>query len=128
MVDRIGLLTPKLAVGAAESDVSGQDVLADLRVGMNIALIQHFRASTPTEEGAALTDLLRRVGEHFSTLAAGRRPPSSQAALPALDSCLRRAVEGEGDVAARRAGIAALVGLRRNLFPEAPPFAHEALS
>jgi uncharacterized membrane protein YccC len=128
MVDRIGLLAPKLAAGAPQSSVSGADILTDLRIGMNIALLQHYRATTAPAETARLADLLQRVGSHFSALAAGREAPSSAATLPALDSCLHLAVRAEQPDESRRSGIAALVGLRRNLFPEAPAFAHEALS
>jgi uncharacterized membrane protein YccC len=129
MVDRIGLLAPKLAAGAQQSMVRGADILADLRTGMNIALLQHYRATTPPEETACLGDLLQRIGSHFSVLAAGGSTPSASATLPALDSCLRMAVaNNQTPEEPRREGIAALVGLRRNLFPEAPAFAYEAVS
>jgi uncharacterized membrane protein YccC len=128
MIDRIGLLTPKLAAGAQQSSVRGADILTDLRIGMNIAQIQEYRATTPPEETAHLADLLRRVGTHFSALAAGRGSPPATLCLSVLDSCLHLAVSGGEATESRRSGIAALVGLRRNLFPEAPAFAHEALS
>jgi len=126
MVDRLGLLAPKLAA-TQSSSVSGQDVLTDLRIGMNIALVQQYRASLPAEQGARLTDLLQRVGAHFSSLTEKREPLPASAILPALDSCLRAALAAPAVGEQRQAGIAALVGLRRNLFPEAPAFA-EALS
>jgi uncharacterized membrane protein YccC len=122
MVDRLGLLAPKLAATQSTS-VSGQDVLTDLRVGMNIALLQRYRATLPVGEGATLTDLLQRVGAHFSALSAGHEAPSPIATLPALDSCLRASVAAPAQTEDRRSGIAALVGLRRNLFPDAPAFA-----
>jgi len=122
MVDRLGLLAPKLAA-AQSSSVSGLDVLTDLRIGMNIAQIQTYRAALPAGEGAPLNDLLQRVGAHFSALSAGRETPPVSATLPALDSCLRASVAVPAQNESRRAGIAALVGLRRNLFPDAPAFA-----
>ena len=120
MVDRLGLLVPKLAA-AQPSSINGQDVLTDLRIGMNIALVQHYRASLPAEQGARLTDLLQRVGAHFSSLTEKREPPPPSATLPVLDSCMRAALAAAGEH--HQAGIAALVGLRRNLFPKAPAFA-----
>src|SRR5579859_508920 len=122
MVDRLGLLAPKLAA-AQSSSVSGQDVLTDLRIGINIALIQQYRAALPAGEGAPLTDLLQRVGAHFSALSAGRGAPPASATLPVLDSCLRASVAASAVSDTRRSGIAALVGLRRNLFPDAPAYA-----
>jgi uncharacterized membrane protein YccC len=121
MVDRLGLLAPKLAA-AQTSSVSGPDALTDLRVGMNIALIQQYRAALPPENAACVTDLLQRVGAHFAALSAGSAPPPGSATLPLLDKCLRAAFEARAESEARREGIAALVGLRRNLFPEAPAF------
>ena len=125
MVDRLGLLAPKLAA-TQSSSVSGQDVLTDLRVGMNIALVQRYRATLPPEQSARLSDLLQRVGAHFASLTEKREPLPASAILPALDSCLRAALTDPGASQERQAGIAALVGLRRNLFPQAPAFA-EAL-
>jgi len=122
LVDRLGLLAPKLAASQSSS-VSGADVLTDLRIGMNIALIQKYRAALPAGEGAVLTDLLQRVGAHFSALYAGGAAPPVSATLPALDSCLRASVVLPAESEARRSGIAALVGLRRNMFPDAPAFA-----
>lgn len=122
MVDRLGLLAPKLAA-AQSSSVSGQDVLTDLRIGINIALIQQYRAALPAGEGAPLTDLLQRVGAHFLALSAGRGAPPASATLPVLDSCLRASVAASAVSDTRRSGIAALVGLRRNLFPDAPAYA-----
>jgi uncharacterized membrane protein YccC len=122
LVDRLGLLAPKLAASQSSS-VSGADVLTDLRIGMNIALIQKYRAALPTGEGAVLTDLLQRVGAHFSALYAGGEAPPVSATLPALDSCLRASIAIPAESEVRRSGIAALVGLRRNMFPEAPAFA-----
>lgn len=122
MVDRLGLLAPKLAASQSSS-VSGSDVLTDLRVGMNIALLQQYRAALPAGESAPLTDLLQRVGAHFSALSAGGEAPPLSATLPALDSCLRASVARSSASESGRSGIAALVGLRRNLFPDAPAFA-----
>ncbi|SRR5579859_538322 len=122
MVDRLGLLAPKLAA-TQSSSVSGKDVLTDLRVGMNIALVQRYRASLPPEQGARLSDLLQRVGAHFASLTEKREPLPASAILPALDSCLRAALTASAAGQERQDGIAALVGLRRNLFPEAPAFA-----
>jgi len=126
MVDRVGLLTPKLAAGAPQSSVDGGDVLADLRIGMNIAVIQRYRLTASPEETKRLADLLQRVGAHFAALATGRDAPQPGPCLQKLDDCLRRAVRDAHPSEACRSGIAALVGLRRNLFPQAPAFAQEA--
>ena len=126
LVDRIGLLTPKLAESGDMSRVNGDDVLVDLRIGMNLALIQQYRATTRTQDYSALTTLLNHVGEHFAALSANNQPPPGDRMLSSLDSCLADALAPGGDQEVKRAGIAALVGLRRNLFPDAPAFAGSA--
>jgi uncharacterized membrane protein YccC len=124
LVDRLGLLAPKLAAAQASS-VSGSDVLTDLRIGMNIAILQQYRATLPGGEAAPLGDLMQRVGAHFAALSAGAEPPPASATLPALDSCLRASVAAPVLDDQRRSGIAALVGLRRNMFPDAPAYAEQ---
>lgn len=126
MIDRIGLLAPKLAA-TSESSVSGKDVLTDLRIGMNLAQIQQYRALTSQDCAHRIGELLQRVGAHFSALSAGGSAVPAPATLAALDRCLTVTVAQEDPSEARRAGIAALVGLRRNLFPAAPAFVSEAL-
>jgi uncharacterized membrane protein YccC len=122
MVDRLGLLAPKLAATQATS-VSGQDVLTDLRIGMNIAVIQHYRGVVAPPEMVGLNDLLQRVGAYFSARSIGQEARPPVATLHVLDSCLRVACAAPARVEAEPGGVAALVGLRRNLFPEAPAFA-----
>jgi uncharacterized membrane protein YccC len=127
MIDRIGLLAPKLAA-TSETSVSGMDVLTDLRIGMNLAQIQHYRALTNQDCANRISELLQRVGAYFASLSTGTTEAPPPATLAALDRCLTATVQHDDSSEARRAGIAALVGLRRNLFPAAPAFASEVLS
>jgi uncharacterized membrane protein YccC len=115
LVDRLGLLTPKLAMVGARGDLTGVDALRDLRVGMNLVAVQAARPDLSRGGQARIDAVLDGVGDHFSALAAGRAAPPSPDLLTRLDAALR-------DVATRAAaqGVAGLVGLRRNLFPDAP--------
>jgi uncharacterized membrane protein YccC len=113
LVDRLGLLTPKLAEPNPRGDLVGIDALRDLRVGMNLVAVQGARAElfrTPSLDAA-----LEGVGQRFAALAAGRTPPPDADLLISLDAALRDTAG-----AASVQGVTGLVGLRRNLFPDAP--------
>lgn len=120
LVDRLGLLTPKLAETGERGDLVGIDALRDLRVGMNLVAVQAARAELP--HTASLDAALDGVGDRFAALAAGRGPPSELDLLTKLDAALRDAAG-----AASVQGITGLVGLRRNLFPDAPAFSPKTL-
>ena len=120
LVDRLGLLTPKLAEPNPRGDLVGVDALRDLRVGMNLVAVQAARADLP--RAASLDTALDGVGDRFAALAAGRKPPPEGDLLARLDAALRDAA-----VAASVQGVTGLVGLRRNLFPDAPAFTPKAL-
>lgn len=114
MVDRIGLLAPRLAA-AKDEELSGIDALKDLRVSMDLAVLQDIRADLPPQAQAMLEQLLQGVGQHYSARSAGRQPKDDQL-LPLLDhtvSMLSRHLPADAT-----RPLAALVGLRRNLFPQ----------
>jgi uncharacterized membrane protein YccC len=116
LVDRLGLLTPKLA-GTGETS-GGLEALADLRIGMNIVALQETRPALGGAARIALDRLLDGLGRHFSARAAGQDIPPPTDLLTRLDATLRNLA-----AEAAPAGADALVGLRRNLFPKAAPFA-----
>jgi len=115
LVDRLGLLTPKLAETGSRVDLVGVDALRDLRVGMNLVAVQ---AARPDLDRASLDAALDGVGERFAALAAGRTPPPDADLLTRLDAALRDVAGATSD--AQVQGVTGLVGLRRNLFPDAP--------
>ncbi|EJL27523.1 putative membrane protein [Caulobacter sp. AP07] len=119
LVDRLGLLTPKLAMAGPRDDLTGVDALRDLRVGMNLVAIQAARPDLSRGGQARIDAVLDGVGDHFSALATGRGAPPTPDLLARLDTALREAASRS---AAPHSpwGVAGLVGLRRNLFPDAP--------
>jgi uncharacterized membrane protein YccC len=118
MLDRIGLLAPRIAQSAGRpGEHAARDALHDLRVGADIIALQDARDALPF--GAA-DAVLRSVAAH-SRARAARAPAGPHAHLlahldRALGSALGRAHESES----HRRAVAALVGLRRNLCPDAP--------
>ncbi len=122
MVDRIGLLAPRVAQEGPEvRNDTVEGALRDLRSGVDIVALQRARAQLPSMGiGTFMTALSRR----FRDLATGQVAPPSAALLSQLDAVLAAAlvppVAGEPRSADARAAITALVGLRRSLFPDAP--------
>lgn len=122
LVDRLGMLTPKLAQ-TGQHDFVGVDALRDLRIGMNLVAVQTARPDLPPESRAQLDAALDGVGDHFAALAAGRSGKPGDDLLARIDAALRGLSIAPAASAVQ--GVSGLVGLRRNLFPEAPAFVPE---
>ncbi|MDM0008730.1 FUSC family protein [Variovorax sp. J22G73] len=145
MLDRIGLLAPRIAqAGGTVEGVAANDALRDLRMGADIVVLQRVRAQLPLATSAALLDSIARF---FRQRGEGRMNPRPPGLLPQIDEALSAVLEtsetseareardgaassasassapasSSASSAASRSAITALVGLRRNLFPEAPP-------
>jgi uncharacterized membrane protein YccC len=119
MVDRVGLLTPRLALAGAGQDLQAADALRDLRVGLNMSLLQAVRARLGRGE-AAIKPLMTRLSRHFAALPAAAKEGEARL-LESLDNALRALCAGPAD-AAQREALAALTGIRRDLFPRAQPY------
>ena len=52
MVDRVGQLTPRLALAGKDQDLQAVDALRDLRIGLNMTLLQSVRARLGRGEAA----------------------------------------------------------------------------
>ncbi|GAA0768262.1 FUSC family protein [Ideonella azotifigens] len=119
LLDRIGLLAPRIAqAGGRIEGVVTDDALRDLRAGADIVALQRARSALPKGARAAV---LAQVAAFFEALQAGRRerPAALQQQLDAaLQGVLAEPTRLPGEQAR---AVAALVGLRRNLCPGAPP-------
>lgn len=121
MLDRIGLLAPRIAqAGGTVEGVAANDALRDLRMGADIAVLQRVRAELPLATSAAL---LGGISRFFRQRSEGRMNPRPPGLLPQIDEALNAMLEVRDTAASSpsRAAVTALVGLRRNLFPDAPP-------
>jgi uncharacterized membrane protein YccC len=130
MVDRIGLLAPRLAQAAQSQsalspDLQARDALRDLRIGLNMTLLQQVRSQLGRGE-AALNPLMTQVSRHFAHLPAIDKGDETQL-LATLDNALRAICEGTSD-ASQREALAALTGMRRDLFPAAAPYRPAAMT
>jgi uncharacterized membrane protein YccC len=122
MLDRIALLTPRLAMAGEQEDLVAVDALSDLRVGLNMAHLLHIRARLEGE-GVSLQPLLQDLSAYFRNRPL---PPASSAPmlLDHTDQTLR-AVCGAPPIPEQRDAVVALAGIRRDLFPHAPPYQPE---
>lgn len=125
MVDGISLLAPRLATvqktGAASLPgfLSALDILSDLRVGLNMTRL--LRIDPKLErQNFTIRPLLERLSDYY-----GHRKnlPVDNAAelLGQIDQALYRAANIHSHAQQSNA-IAALAGIRRDLFPDALPY------
>jgi uncharacterized membrane protein YccC len=124
LVDRLALLSPKLAGAGAVRDELGDAALADLRVAMNLVTVQSSRPQIGGVVGRQLDLLSQGLADHFARLARDGRQAPGPALLAELDAALAALADASGE--APRGAASGLVGLRRNLFPAAPAFAGAA--
>lgn len=120
MLDRIGLLVPRLA---ARGDDPGQplyDALRDLRTGIVIGELRQLRLDLPRER-TVITPVLQDIGAYYAAMNPDAPPMPQPAMLARIDGAIARLVTAPSAMA-RRTGVLALVSLRRNLFPDAPPY------
>jgi uncharacterized membrane protein YccC len=124
MVDRVGQLTPRLALAGKDQNLQAVDALRDLRIGLNMTLLQSVRARLGRGE-AAVGPLMKQLSRHFA-LRPGGDAGCERSLLDTLDNALRAICAGERDAAqrsdARREALAALTGMRRDLFPKAAAY------
>jgi uncharacterized membrane protein YccC len=122
MVDRVGLLTPRLTMASPAQDLQAADALRDLRIGLNMTLLQGVRSQLGRAE-AAIKPLMHELSHHFA-LRPGVDQGCETRLLGTLDNALRAICAGSRD-AGQLEALAALTGMRRDLFPQAAPYQTE---
>jgi uncharacterized membrane protein YccC len=116
MLDRVSLLTPRLAMAGEQQDLVAVDALNDLRVGLNMTQLLRIKPGLESD-GLALQPLLDELSNYFR-----HRPlPHGPALLDRLDASLR-AVCAAPPGPPQREAVVALAGIRRDLFPAAAPY------
>ena len=122
MLDRLGLLMPRLALAERRDELlASADMLADLRIGLNVADLQQARHSSGPVAEQSIARVLRGIAASFRKIRVGAPRPIQTALLIEIDEAI-------GDVSAEKASsernlcLWALAGLRRNLFPRAEPY------
>ncbi|MEE7459517.1 fusaric acid resistance protein [Methylorubrum populi] len=116
MLDRLGLIAPRLTALPPDDAEWTADLLAEVRVGINLVELRRDRRQLSGPARAAVEALLAALARHFRSAAA---PPP--ALLDTIDASLD-AVSADAREAPGRAALMGLVGIRRGLFPDAAPY------
>jgi uncharacterized membrane protein YccC len=119
MLDRIQILTPRLASASTNERLAASDALRDLRIGINVLVLKNLDDLNESAR-SSIDGVLDGVATHFRDLERQPAPAPDMALISRID----HAMAGAHPLPA----LIALTGLRRNLFPEAsaPALASEA--
>jgi uncharacterized membrane protein YccC len=120
MLDRVGLVTARIALAGPEDDIDAYDALADMRVGLNVIDL-HAVAADRGADAASVKETLDGVAAIFERRSSGVDDARDRQLLGAIDEAISNLAATPAPDGHQR-GYAALVGLRRNLFPDAPPY------
>ncbi|WP_298966787.1 FUSC family protein [uncultured Methylobacterium sp.] len=121
MLDRVGLIAPRLAALPPEDAAWTAGLLGEVRAGINVVELRRARRALPEEARTRVERLLAALAGHFRT-AFPHAPPH---ALPEILALLDDSLDVTARVPRRPEAdrtLLALAGLRRGLFPDAPPY------
>ena len=120
MLDRLSLVVPRLAVGAEGADDAATSALADIRVGVNIIGLQHDAIHLPEQLRRAVRPMLDAIAAHYRRRSLDQ---ADAALLGDIDRAIATAVQDPATMT--RELLLQLSGIRRGLFPNAPPYVRE---
>ena len=118
MVDRFGLVAPRLAMIPAESAVAQTDILRDLRNGLNTMELQRHRQLLARDKRDAIDDVLAGVADHYQEKQRKRDAQPNDGLLKTLDHALQQLVDPTRSSAVEGA-CRAVTALRYSLYPDA---------
>ncbi|MCZ4052816.1 FUSC family protein [Oxalobacter sp. OxGP1] len=132
MVDGISLLAPRLALatktGMADHPgvMAATNILSDLRVGLNMTRL--LRTETKLEhQNLSVRPVLERLSEYYRH-EKKTRDVATEGLLDEIDMTLYRMANATGPHLQQSQAIAALTGIRRDLFPDALPYSPSSVS
>lgn len=122
MMDRLGLMMPRLAAVASGADAAAAGALQDLRVGLNMIDLHRNHSLLPEAARQAAETVYAGVAAHYRGNA---RIPAPQALCDAIDATILPLL---ANPVAHKQALMVLSGLRSVLFPgqEPPVFFQEA--
>jgi uncharacterized membrane protein YccC len=120
MLDRLSLVVPRLALGTNGADDVAASALADIRVGVNIINLQHDAPRLPDQLRRAIRAMMDAIAAHYRR----RNLDQADAALlGTIDGAITTAVQDPATMT--RELLLQLSGIRRGLFPNAPPYVRQ---
>jgi len=121
MLDRIGLLMPRLAQVAGDDQAKLTEALQDLRLGASIIELRHLRDNKFVKSGTEIDLSLQALRDYFAALSHGKEHPLAPTFVEHLDAGLAQILQCS-KTDERFLGVIAAVGLRRSFFPQAPAY------
>ncbi|MDE2239841.1 MAG: FUSC family protein [Rhodospirillales bacterium] len=115
MMDRLGLMMPRLAAVASGADSAAAGTLLDLRIGLNMIGLHQEQWRLPSAARAGSQLIFHRLAAFYR---ADPRQPAPTDILHALDETICALA---GDALTYREALMILSGLRSILYPSAPP-------
>jgi uncharacterized membrane protein YccC len=119
MMDRVALLLYRQPRFEPHPQHEFADALEDLRLGVNMIETQSIAPAMSRPAQDALATMFPGLAAHFRALARGRVAPLGEDLLQKIDGAIG---EVAACSAATHACVAAIVGLRQTLYPQAPPY------
>jgi uncharacterized membrane protein YccC len=119
MMDRVALLLYRQPRFEPRPQHEFADALEDLRLGVNMIETQSMAPTMSKPAQDALATMFATLAEHFRVLARGRVAELGDDLLQRIDIAIS---EETGCTASTHASIAAIVGLRQTLYPDAPAY------
>jgi uncharacterized membrane protein YccC len=119
MLDRVALLLYRQPRFEPRPQNEFADALEDLRLGVNIIETRTIAPSMSQLAQEALAAMFAGLAAHFRALARGQVPRLDSDLLQKVDVAIN---EVAACTAATHACVAAVVGLRRTLYPNAAPY------
>jgi hypothetical protein len=119
MMDRVALLLYRQPRFEPRPQHEFADALEDLRLGVNMIETQSLAPTMSKPAQDALMPVFAGLAAHFRALARGRLAPLGDDLLEKIDIAIGEVV---ACTAATHACIAAIVGLRQTLYPDAPAY------
>lgn len=123
MIDKISVLAPRLSAFGEESENIISGLFRELRIGTNMVYLLHMR-SRLARNGVDIQPLLQALSDHFSRR--GHKTDEHPAMLEQIDHTLQKVCHMSSTIR-QNAAIAAITGIRQDLFPEAHPYYPQTL-
>lgn len=126
MVDRFGLLTPRMALLPTTSPLHTADVLGDMRVGLNVAGIQCALPAMSMSDRKTAGELMKALGAHFTRKLSNEHARPGKKLLRDMDEAISTMGNPLRCSISATALLHALIGIRRSLFPHVLQFGPQA--
>ena len=115
MMDRLGMLMPRLAAVSPGADHAAAELLNDLRVGLNVIGLQRYFSSLPLSAQHDTAAVLAGIASHYR---GNPQAAPQESLLQAIDAAICPLAS---DAERHKEVLMMLSGLRSLLFAAAPP-------